>query len=151
MSVSTIEVMECAACHKQGPSKTRCVNGHCLCSDCHTQGMDSIGKAGGPRCCKRDSWLAILAAADFAREHPGAEMERTVPVCSYSSRNKRIGKRRPFPAANHKKPKVAFRCVHNSCRSQMAEALRKSWPSMSLRAFPPAPNPTPKSTPTRYA
>lgn len=121
MSVSTIEVMECAACHKQGPSKTRCVNGHCLCSDCHTQGMDSIGKAGGPRCCKRDSWLAILAAADFAREHPGAEMERTVPVCSYSSRNKRIGKRRPFPAANHKKPKVAFLCVHNSCRSQKAQ------------------------------
>ena len=24
------------------PSKTRCVNGHYVCSDCHTQGMDSI-------------------------------------------------------------------------------------------------------------
>ena len=36
------EVMECAVCHKKEPSKTRCVNGHYVCSDCHTQGMDSI-------------------------------------------------------------------------------------------------------------
>lgn len=32
-------VMECAICHKQEPSKTRCVKGHYVCSDCHTQGM----------------------------------------------------------------------------------------------------------------
>ena len=36
------EVMECAICHKKERSKTRCVNGHYVCSDCHTQGMDSI-------------------------------------------------------------------------------------------------------------
>lgn len=36
------EIMECAICHKKEPSKTRCVNGHYVCSDCHTQGMDSI-------------------------------------------------------------------------------------------------------------
>ena len=47
------ETMECAVCHKQEASKTRCVNGHYVCSDCH----------------------------------------------------------------------VAFLCVHNSCRSQIAEAL----------------------------
>ena len=35
-------IMECAICHKQEPSKTRCVKGHYVCSDCHTQGMDSI-------------------------------------------------------------------------------------------------------------
>ena len=34
--------MECAICHKKEPSKTRCVNGHYVCNDCHTQGMDSI-------------------------------------------------------------------------------------------------------------
>ena len=34
--------MECAICHKKEPSKTRCVKGHYVCSDCHTQGMDSI-------------------------------------------------------------------------------------------------------------
>ncbi|MDM8237639.1 arsenate reductase ArsC [Pseudoflavonifractor phocaeensis] len=36
-----------------------------------------------------------------------------------------MGKRCPFSALNHQKPKVAFLCVHNSCRSQMAEALGK--------------------------
>lgn len=59
--------------------------------------LDSIGKVGGPRCCKRDSWLAILAAVDFVREHLGVEMARTVPVCSYSGRNSQcLGKRCPF-------------------------------------------------------
>ena len=236
------EVMECAVCHKKEPSKTRCVNGHYVCSDCHTQGMDSIfglclaetstdpvailrkmmdlpfchmhgpehhvmvgaalltayknaggpldleqalremysrgravpggacgfwgacgagigtgqflaiatastplakepwglsnqmtaraldsiGRVGGPRCCKRDSFLSVLAAVDFTREHLGVTMKRTVPVCSYSPRNNQcIGRRCPFSAANHRKPKVAFLCVHNSCRSQMAEALGK--------------------------
>ena len=36
------EMMECAICRKKEPSKTRCVDGHYVCSDCHTQGMDSI-------------------------------------------------------------------------------------------------------------
>lgn len=240
------EVMECAICHKKELSKTRCVNGHYVCNDCHTQGMDSIfglclaetstdpvaivrrmmdmpfchmhgpehhvmvgaalltayqnaggqldlekalremysrgrevpggacgagisagqflaiatastplavepwglsnqmtaqaldsiGKAGGPRCCKRDSFLAILAAIDFTREHLGVEMKRTVPVCSYSSRNNQcIGKRCPFSAARHKRPKVAFLCVHNSCRSQMAEALGKKLASDVFESF----------------
>ena len=236
------QMMECAICHKQEPSKTRCVNGHYVCSECHTQGMDSIfglclsetstdpvailrrmmdlpfchmhgpehhvmvgaalltayknaggvldleaalhemysrgkavpggacgfwgacgagisagqflaiatestplaqepwglsnqmtgraldsiGKVGGPRCCKRDSYLAILAAVDFAREHLGVSMTRTVPVCTYLKQNNQcIGKRCPFAPINRKRPKVAFLCVHNSCRSQMAEALGK--------------------------
>ena len=86
--------------------------------------LDSIGRVGGPRCCKRDSWLAILAAVDFVRERLGVEMARTVPVCPYSRHNSQcIGSRCPFSAVNRKKPTVAFLCVHNSCRSQMAEAL----------------------------
>ena len=234
------ETMECAVCHKQEASKTRCVNGHYVCSDCHTQGMDrifglclsetsddpvailrrmmdlpfchmhgpehhvmvgaalltayknaggvldleqalremysrgkavpggacgfwgacgagisarqflaiatestplarepwglsnqmtaraldSIGRVGGPRCCKRDSFLSVLAAVDFAREQLGVAMKRTVPVCTYNARNNQcIGKRCPFSPMNHQNPKVAFLCVHNSCRSQIAEAL----------------------------
>ena len=212
------EMMECAICGKQEPSKTRCVEKHYVCSDCHTEGMDSIfglclsetsknpveivrrmmdmpfchmhgpehhvmvgaalltayhnaggeidlnaalheiysrgkavpggvcgfwgacgagisagqfvsvvtqstplakepwglsnrmtakaldhiGKNGGPRCCKRDSWLAILAAVDFVREHLKVEMECTIPVCSYSRKNNQcIGKRCPFSEVNH--------------------------------------------------
>ena len=66
--------------------------------------LDSIGQIGGPRCCKRDSWLAILAAIDFAREHLGIEMMRTVPVCDHSKKNNQcIGKRCPFAEVNHEK------------------------------------------------
>ena len=35
-------LMECEICHKKENSKTRCVNGHYVCNDCHTQGLDSI-------------------------------------------------------------------------------------------------------------
>jgi len=34
--------MECYICHKKEMSKTRCVNGHYVCSECHTSGMDKI-------------------------------------------------------------------------------------------------------------
>lgn len=34
--------MECAVCRKKENSKTRCVNGHYICNDCHTSGMDAI-------------------------------------------------------------------------------------------------------------
>ncbi len=36
------ELMECALCHKKELSKTRCVEGHYVCSECHMEGMDSI-------------------------------------------------------------------------------------------------------------
>ena len=35
-------LMECEICHKKENSKTRCINGHYVCSECHTQGLDSI-------------------------------------------------------------------------------------------------------------
>lgn len=214
------EMMECAICHKQELSKTRCIHGHFVCSDCHTAGMDSIfglclsetssdpieivckmmkmpfchmhgpehhvmvgaalltafknaggnidlgealkemhsrgkavpggvcgfwgacgagisagqfmaivtqstplakepwglsnqmtakalesiGKNGGPRCCKRDSWLAILAAIDFCRAHFDVEMTSSVPVCEFSGNNNQcIGKRCPFSEKHHEK------------------------------------------------
>lgn len=205
--------MECAICHKKEYSKTRCVNGHYVCNECHTKGMDSIiglcmketskdpivilekmmdlpfchmhgpehhvmvgcalltaygnaggeidlpsvlsemmnrgkrvpggacgfwgacgagisagmfvsiitkatplttdswglsnlmtskalgeiGAVGGPRCCKRDSFLSVLAAVDFVKDCLGVEMERSKAVCRYSVRNNQcIGKRCPF-------------------------------------------------------
>ena len=206
-------MMECAICRKRELSKTRCVRGHYVCSDCHTQGMDSIfglclgetsqnplhilekmmampfchmhgpehhvmvgaalltayknaggaldlaaalpemyrrgkavpggacgfwgacgagvsagqflsiatgatplaseswglsnrmtaralesiGSIGGPRCCKRDSYLAVLTAIDFAAEHLNVNMEKTLPVCTRSGQNNQcIGMRCPF-------------------------------------------------------
>lgn len=212
------EQMECALCHKKEPSKTRCKEGHYVCSECHTAGMDAligvclreaskdpveimtrlmdqpfchmhgpehhvmvgaalltayknaggeidlpqalaemmsrgkgvpggvcgfwgacgagistgifvsilskatplteesfglsnlmtsralekIGTVGGPRCCKRDSFLSILAAIDFVKEHFGVELDRHEVVCAYAAQNNQcIGKRCPFSRANH--------------------------------------------------
>ena len=36
------ETMECALCHKREASKTKCANGHYICDDCHTKGMDAL-------------------------------------------------------------------------------------------------------------
>ena len=31
-------LMECEICRKKELSKTRCVNGHYICNECHTEG-----------------------------------------------------------------------------------------------------------------
>ena len=210
--------MECEICHKKENSKTRCINGHYVCNDCHTQGLDSIiglcmneiskdpiaiiekmmtmpfchmhgpehhvmvgsalltayknaggnidlhsaliemmnrgksvpggacgfwgacgagissgmfisiiskstplanepfalshqmtakslgqiGEIGGPRCCKRDSFLSILAAVDYVKDHFSVEMEKPEVVCQFSPQNNQcIGKRCPFSKVNH--------------------------------------------------
>ena len=36
------EMMECVLCHKKELSKTRCEQGHYVCNECHTKGMDVI-------------------------------------------------------------------------------------------------------------
>lgn len=59
--------------------------------------LDAIGCVGGPRCCKRNAYLAILAAADFVKEHLGIEMEKKRVICTRSaSNNQCIGTRCPF-------------------------------------------------------
>lgn len=207
------EMMECEICHKKELSKTRCANGHYVCNDCHTAGLDMIiglcfsetskdpieiiekmmampfchmhgpehhvmvgsalltayknaggdidlskalnemmnrGKSvpggacgfwgacgagissgmfvsiisgstpltnepfslshkmtakslneiadiGGPRCCKRDSYLSILSAIDFVEENFGIKMEKRKVICGHSAKNNQcIGNRCPF-------------------------------------------------------
>ena len=36
------ELVECAICHRKENTKTRCVNGHYVCNECHMAGMDAI-------------------------------------------------------------------------------------------------------------
>ncbi len=212
-------IMECAVCHKKEPGKTSCVNGHYVCDECHTQGLDSIfgfclssnlknparilndmmvlpfchmhgpehhimvgaalltayknaggnidlqkalreirnrgkcvpggacgfwgacgagissgmfisivtgstplmnetfglankmtskalnaiGEVGGPRCCKRDSYLSIAEAVRFVRDNLGIEMQLGEIVCEFSAKNNQcIGKRCPFSKVNMK-------------------------------------------------
>lgn len=82
--------------------------------------LGAIGEVGGPRCCKRDSYLAVIQAVEFAQKQLGIEMELSEIQCTHSAQNNQcIGERCPFIP----KKKIAFLCVHNSCRSQIAEAL----------------------------
>ena len=64
--------------------------------------LEAIGEIGGPRCCKRDSYLSILSAVDFVKEHFGVEMEKPEVVCTRSAQNSQcIGLRCPFAKGNH--------------------------------------------------
>ena len=54
-----------------------------------SRSLHDIALAGGPRCCKRNTYLAILAATSFVAEHLGI----TIPVkreivCEFSDMNR---------------------------------------------------------------
>lgn len=53
-----------------------------------SRALEKIAAHGGPRCCKRDSYLSILSAIDFVRENFGVEMEKSEIKCKYSSLNR---------------------------------------------------------------
>ncbi len=56
-----------------------------------------IGAVGGPRCCKRNSYLAVTEAVRFTKENLGVEMELTPIRCRHFTQNNQcIGKRCPF-------------------------------------------------------
>ena len=59
--------------------------------------LDRIAETGGPRCCKRDSYLSILAAVDYVKDTFGIEMKKRQIICTRSSMNNQcIGRRCPF-------------------------------------------------------
>lgn len=65
-----------------------------------SKALEQIGAIGGPRCCKRNSYLSIFAAIDFAKEHFGIEMDRQEITCRHAIQNRQcIGQRCPFSAA----------------------------------------------------
>ncbi len=70
--------------------------------------LGKIGETGGPRCCKRDSFLSVLSAIDFVKEHFGIEMEKQEIVCHYAAQNRQcIGSRCPFSASRHQEKPAA--------------------------------------------
>ncbi len=59
--------------------------------------LNRIGEVGGPRCCKRDSYLAIMSAVDFARENLNVNMEIGEIACTrFRNNNQCIHNRCPF-------------------------------------------------------
>ena len=56
-----------------------------------------MGDIGGPRCCKRNAFLSILAAVKFVEEHYGIKMECDAVTCEFTDWNKQCIKNRcPF-------------------------------------------------------
>ena len=62
--------------------------------------LTEIGKVGGPRCCKRNSFLTVIKAAEFLHLDKGVllfDYKNARPVCDFKSQNKEcIGTRCPF-------------------------------------------------------
>lgn len=59
--------------------------------------LKKIGETGGPRCCKRDSYLSVEAAVQFTEETLGIAMASEQIVCSRSEMNPQCLKSRcPF-------------------------------------------------------
>jgi len=52
-----------------------------------SRALKEISENGGPRCCKRDSYLAIIEAVKFTKEHFDIEMEWNKVVCSRAHLN----------------------------------------------------------------
>ena len=52
-----------------------------------SRSLGKISEYGGPRCCKRDSYLAITEAVEFTKEHLGIEMESGAVICSRAHLN----------------------------------------------------------------
>lgn len=86
--------------------------------------LEGLSKVGGPRCCKRDAFISFQKAIEYVNENYDVKLEQCNIECSFSEKNEQCIKER-CPFYKKSKKKVAFICVHNSCRSQMAEALGK--------------------------
>lgn len=93
--------------------------------------LGNLGEVGGPRCCKRNGMLALQAAITYVNENYNVTLATSDIRCSYSKENNECIKTRcPFY-----KKKIAFICVHNSCRSQIAEALGKKYLSDEFECY----------------
>ena len=75
----------------------------------HKMSAASLGKiaeVGGPRCCKRDSYLSILAAIDFVETNFGVHMDKSSVVCRHFGKNNQcIRMRCPIFPKNQEKGK----------------------------------------------
>ena len=84
-----------------------------------SKALGALAEVGGPRCCKRDAFLSFQQAITFINENYDVKLEQSDIKCTYSDQNQQI----------------AFICVHNSCRSQIAEALGRKYLSDSFECY----------------
>lgn len=89
-----------------------------------SKALQRLAQVGGPRCCKRDAFLSFQEAIQYVNESYNVELQHQKTECVFSEKNEQCIKER-CPFYKKTKKKVAFICVHNSCRSQIADALGK--------------------------
>lgn len=59
--------------------------------------LKRIAEVGGPRCCKRNAFLALSVGADFVEGRYGLRLERSAICCGFSGRNEQcLGTHCPF-------------------------------------------------------
>lgn len=58
-----------------------------LSNQATARALTAIGGVGGPRCCKRTTWLAILTGIRFAREALGVRLRGRGAACDWSAVN----------------------------------------------------------------
>lgn len=69
-----------------------------LANQMTAQALEAIGRLGGPRCCKRNSFTAVKASIPFIREHFGIALEDTERItCCFQRENKEcLGRQCPY-------------------------------------------------------
>ncbi len=68
-----------------------------ICNSLTGSCLRVIGGVDGPRCCKRDSFLAITTACMYLEGVTGISLDYMVPTCTFHERNAQcIGDRCPF-------------------------------------------------------
>jgi len=69
-----------------------------LSNEATAEALQAIAERGGPRCCKRDSFLAIVTARDFVADRFGVDLPIAEPVlCEFRELNKQcLGEACPF-------------------------------------------------------
>jgi hypothetical protein len=61
--------------------------GWALANGATAKALGALARVGGPRCCKRTSFLALLAAVQYARAHLGVVMGGRGEACEHSELN----------------------------------------------------------------
>ncbi len=96
-----------------------------------SKALGTLASVGGPRCCKRNAMLSLQEAITYINDNYEVVLEKSDIRCTYSNQNNECIKTKcPFY-----KKKIAFICVHNSCRSQIAEALGKKYLSDEFECY----------------
>jgi hypothetical protein len=52
------------------------------------ESLTRVAKSGGPRCCKRDTYISIQSAIDFLRDKYAIDLPKSEAKCTFSMRNR---------------------------------------------------------------